>query len=134
MAKLIRVIPCLNVLIDKETNAATYFMVVEQVGMPADLPVFPPIVVGMLWRRTRAKEKLEIRVRIEPPVGESPKTRSRTIDFEDYERFRLNLRLPAFNIEEDGICTFYVEHLGRNDKWVQDGKFEIPVVTNKEDE
>ena len=126
MAKLIRSIPCLNVIIDKETNNATYIHVVEVLSLQEG-ESFLPIIIGTLWQRTKKRDNLDMRVRIFPPSGDPHEGKGIRVEFGEYERYRINLRLPRFPVGESGDYRIVIEHMGRKG-WVKDDEFILPVT------
>ena len=126
MAKLIRSIPCLNVIIDKETNTATYIYVVELLSLAAG-ERFPPIIIGTLWQRTKKRDNLDMRVRIFPPSGDLHEAKGIRVEFGEYERYRINARLPSFPVEESGDYRIAIGHMGKKG-WVKDDEFILPVT------
>ena len=125
MAKLIRSIPCLNVIIDKETNTATYIHVVELLSLPEG-EHFPPIIIGTLWQRTKKRDNVDMRVRIFPPSGGPHEGKGIRVEFGEYERYRINARLPSFPVGESGDYRIMIGHMGRKG-WVKDDEIVLPV-------
>lgn len=130
MAKLIRTIPCLTIITDKETNAATYIHVVEKLSLPAG-GFFPPIMIGTLWERTKAGDKMTVRMRIFTPDGDEYPSNDIRVEFGNFERYRINMRLPSFPVPESGSYRIRVEHIGRKD-WVKDDEFILQVAIETE--
>lgn len=70
MAELRWALTCERVIIDRQTNAASYIDAVEELVVPqVPFPV-PPFIVGTLWERRVAGEVVEVRVRFLDPSAE----------------------------------------------------------------
>ena len=130
MAKLIRSVPCLNVITDKDTTSASYIHVVEVINI-LEGGLFPPILIGTLWQRTRRGDKITLRVRIFTPGGDVHTAKEISVEFGEFERYRINFRLPSFPVRESGDYTITIEHKGR-EKWVKDDEIVLPVSIESE--
>lgn len=127
MAKLIWALPCIQVLTDQETNTTSYITSVEGVGVSSLPGKFPNIFVGTNWGRTSEEEDtIHPRLRVLAPSGEEVNTRElEERSFEDFQRYRINVRVGGFDMAEAGEYTIVVEHKD-GDSWVSDTQ--IPVM------
>lgn len=90
--------------------------------------MFPPVVIGTLWQRSHPEnDYISPRLRILTPSGKEIKSHTHEgLSFGKYQRYRINMNLGSFPVEEEGEYTFVIEHQ-EADKWIKDDDFPIQV-------
>ena len=128
MPKHLWSIPCQQVLTDRETNAVSYINCIEGFAV-TELPApFPPIFIGTLWSKTAQKDAVEMRIRVSAPSGKIIHSHSHEPKvFGLYSRYRINLHISGFDIAEEGVYTFIIEHKEEDD-WIEDCLLPIPIT------
>ena len=126
MAKLIRSIPCVDIIIDKDSNTVSYMHMVEGLLLPEG-EAFPSILIGTLWESTKKNDKLTMRARISTPDGNEHTAKEFAVEFGEYKRYRINVRVPSFPVREAGNYRITIEHRGRKN-WVKDDEFSLQLT------
>lgn len=114
---------CTRVIIDQETNAASYIDAIEALGAPGFPAPLPPVCVATLWRRETEQDTLVMRVRVQDPSGQT------ILSFQPdspivltKKRHRLNVILGGVPIQQPGEFLVVVEQQAREkpETWRQE--------------
>jgi hypothetical protein len=103
--------------VDRESNSLSLFNVIEEITLPADVPVPPegqtiPIgpqmaLVGLLSRsEPSTAEKVEARVQISLPNGKNAANANFVVDLTEDARSRAILKIPFLPFSVEGFYTF----------------------------
>jgi len=118
---------CQQAIIDKQTNLVSYINIIEQLTpqeYPAEAPRF---TVATLWDRDDEGESFTVRVRAEDEDGNIlEEEQGEKVEFEDFERFRINRVMGGFEIEGPGCVRFQVDLLQEGEEWETVGS--LPVM------
>jgi len=130
MPKHLWSVPCQMVLTDQETNAVSYIGAIEGFMIPETPFPFPPIFVGTVWMRQSDDDAVEMRLRVLSPSNDIlfTKAHPRKV-FEDFFRYRINIRFGGFDMTEGGMHHVLVEHREEGN-WVEDTRLPIHVEVN----
>jgi len=130
MAKLLWALACQRVIVDQQTNTASYIDVIEEMNTP-EFPVdAPPFFLGTLWEREDDGESLEMRIRVKVPGGET--VASFTPDPAPMEllRYRFNILIEGLKVQQEGQCLLVVDQR-KGDRWRRAGV--VPIHVQKKD-
>ena len=128
MPRLVYAIPCLQVIHDAETNLVNYINCIEQLLVPYFPFEFGEVIIGTSWVPTGPDDHLHLRLRIESPSGQT--AAEKTVDskpFGAYERFRINVRAPLFEVHEVGDDLFHIES-GADGVWTSQATLPVRVT------
>lgn len=131
MAQLQWALTCRDYIISQEHNAVTYRDSVERLtsdSFPTPLPTL--FYVAMLWRREIVDEPEISRARV---VAQNVNgdvagiTGPTVIDLETYDRFRIHLLNPEFQVSDPGRVWFLVQQ-ERDAGWETENALPIDIV------
>ena len=125
MASMIWAITCERIIIDRETNQATYVDSVEDLVVPS-LPAPIAFAVGVLWIRAEVGERIRIRVSVTDPEGTKLFEKAGDLQHSEALRHRVNLPLIVFT-QHAGQHTVMVEQQ-IDDEWRVEARIPLTIT------
>lgn len=127
MAQLMWAVLCSRLIIDQETNQATYVDLIQSLR-PKSLPTnLPRVILATTWKRDESNETpLVIRVSLTDPDGKrSELFEAEPVTFGDALFWRVNFDLRGLEITSSGVHTVTVS-TKPSTRWRKE--FEIPLT------
>lgn len=130
---------CERVVIDRDTNNASLFNIIEEVQIPVQPPVNPselnhpagvmPVAFELvvLWARAdfEVPERGRGRISVTVPGGKDRLLPEFEVDLTQFPRLRTRLRLPGLPVGDTGIYRFVIEGKAGDSQWAT--MFELPL-------
>lgn len=128
MAQLLWALTCKRAITDQETNNISYIDAIEQINVPR-LPASygTQLVISSLWRRGDEHDLLSIRHRLIAPSGKELAVHCTDPIEMMKPRYRLNIILGGFDIEEEGEYRFNID-VNDSGNWRTVGDIPISVI------
>ena len=135
MVKHIYSIACDSIVVDKDTNRASYLNTIDA-GNASKLPaMMPPLSVGSLWQVEEGLNRFSVRIDRLSPSGKTQILFSLDVEVDAKVKrsHRTNIRLSGLPIEEDGINIIVVMLKEEGAEWQQVANLLIRIKLKKEE-
>jgi hypothetical protein len=124
---------CQQAIIDKQTNLVSYINIIEQLTPPEYPAEAPRFTIATLWDRDEKGESFTVRVRAEDKNGKIlQEEQGEEVEFEDFERFRINRVMGGFEIGEPGCVRFQIDLLQEGEEWETVGSLPVMFMSPEE--
>lgn len=124
---------CQQAIIDKQTNLVSYINIIEQLT-PRDYPTEAPrFTIATLWDRDEEGESFTVRIRAEDESGNIlQEEKGEEVEFDEFERFRINKFMGGFEKKEPGCVRFQVDVLNEGEEWETVGSLPVMFMAPEE--